>query len=80
MFHDETTSFPYNVLKLGCYLGPRIDVDLAMTIKFLTQDGEVLHRSMYRPSTQAEISDKDGTDAQEQFISRVHEKLGSWVL
>ena len=39
MFHDETTPFPDDVLKLGCYLGPSIDVGPAMTAKILTENG-----------------------------------------
>ena len=40
----------------------------------------MLHRSMYRPLTQDKTAEKDESDAQEQFMARVHEKLGSWVL
>ena len=40
----------------------------------------MLHRSIDRLLTPDEIADKDGSDAQEQFIARVYEKLGSWVL
>ena len=29
--------------------------------------------------TPDEIPDKDGSDAQEQFIARFYERLGSWV-
>ena len=47
MFHDETTPFPDDVLKLGHYLGPSIDVGPDMTAKILMQKGQVLHKSMY---------------------------------
>ena len=47
MFRDETASFPDDVLKLGCYLGPSIDVGPAMIAKILTVNGQVLHRSTY---------------------------------
>ena len=45
MFQDETAPFPDDVLKLGHYLGPSIDVGPAMTAKILTENGQVLHRS-----------------------------------
>ena len=47
MFQDETAPFPDDVLKLGHYLGPSIDVGPAMTAKILTENGQVLHRLTY---------------------------------
>ena len=47
MFHDETAPIPDDMLKLGHYLGPSIDVGQAMMAKILTQSGQVLHRSIY---------------------------------
>ena len=44
---DETAPFPHDMLKLSCYLGPSIDVDLVMTAKILTVNVQVLHRSTY---------------------------------
>ena len=40
-------TFPDNVLKLGHFLAPSIDVGPAMTAKILTENGGVLHRSTY---------------------------------
>ena len=57
------------MLKLGQFLGPSIDVGQAITAMILTQFGQVL--------TPDEREDKDGTDIQEQFMAKVHEKLGS---
>ena len=68
------------MLKLGHYLGPSIVVSPAMTAKILTENGQVLHRSTYQHLTPDELSDRDGSDAQEQFMSRVLERLGSCVL
>ena len=51
-----------------------------MTTKILTENGLVLHRLTYRPLTPDELLDKNGSDAREQFMARVHERLGSWVL
>ena len=80
MFQDETALFPDDVLKLGRYLGPSIDVGPAMTAKILTENGQVLHRSTYQFLTPDELLDKDGSDAQEHFMTRVYDKLGSHVL
>ena len=55
--------FPDDVLKLGHYLGPSIDVGPAMTANILTQNRKVLHRLTNRPSTPDEISDKNRSDA-----------------
>ena len=79
MFPDETVSFPDDVLKLGHYLGQSIDVGPAMTMRILTENGQVLHRSTYRPLTSDELLDKDESDAQELFMARVYQRLGSWV-
>ena len=74
---DETVSFPDDVLKLGHYLGLSTNVGPAITT---TENGQVLHRITYRPLTSDEFLDKDRSDAQEQFMARAYEKLGSWVL
>ena len=79
MFWDKTAPIPDDVWKLGHYLGPSIDVSPAMTTKILTVNGQVLHMSAYRPLNSDELLDKDGSDAQEQFMVRVCEKLGFWV-
>ena len=79
MFQDESAPFPDDVLKLGHYLGPNIDVSPVMTTEILTENGQVLHRSTYRPLTLDEIADKDKIDAQEEFMVRVNERLESHV-
>ena len=63
LFQDETAPFPDDVLKLDHYLGPSIDVGPAMTMKILTENGQVLHRSTYQPLTPDELLDKDGSYA-----------------
>ena len=63
MFWDETAPFSDDMMKLGCYLGPSIDINQAMTAKILTENGQVLHRSTYRLLTPDELLDKDGSDA-----------------
>ena len=76
MFWDETAPFLDDVLKLGPYLGPSVDVSPAMTV----ENEHVLHRSTYGPMTPDEIADKAGSDAWEQFMARIYEKLWSQVL
>ena len=56
MFHDETALFPDDALKVGCYLGQSIDLDLAMTAKILTPNGQVFQRSIYRLLTPDEMA------------------------
>ena len=57
MFWDETVLFTDDVLKLGHYLGPSIDIDPAMIAKNLTENGQVLHRSIYKLLTPDELLD-----------------------
>ena len=80
MFVDETAPFPAVLLKLGHYLGPSRNVGIAVTTNIFTQNEQVLHRSMFRLLTPDKIADKDEIDASEQFMARVYERLGSWVL
>ena len=47
MFRDETVPFADEVLKLGYYLGPGMDVGPAVTAKILIENGQVLYRSTY---------------------------------
>ena len=51
-----------------------------MTTTTLTENCQVIHRTTYRLLTPDDIADKDETDVQEQFVTRVYERLGSWVL
>ena len=65
IFWDKTAPFQDNMLKLGHFLCPSIDIGPAMAAKILTENGPVLHRSTYTPLTLDELLDKDGSDAQE---------------
>ena len=47
----ETALFSDDMLKLGCYLGPSIDVGPAMTANILIENVQVLYRSTCRPLT-----------------------------
>ena len=68
------------MLKLGCCLGPSIDISIAKTAKIFTENGQVLHRSSYKPFTPDELLDNNGSDAQEKIIARVYEELRCHVL
>ena len=61
------------MLKLGCYLGPSIDIGSAMTTKILAENVQLHHRSIYRPLTSDEFLDKDRSDAKQQLMARVSE-------
>ena len=63
MFWDEMAQFPDDTHKLGSNFEPSIDIATAMISKIFTQDGQVLHGSIYRPFTPDEISDQKGSDA-----------------
>ena len=58
------------MLKLDHYLGPNIDIGQAMTAKILTENGQVLHRSTYRPLSPDELLERDGSDVWEEFIAK----------
>ena len=54
---------PDDVLELGHFLWPSLFVGPAMTTNILTENGQVLHRSTYRPLTSDELLDIDESDA-----------------
>ena len=51
-----------------------------MITEIYTQNGQVLHISRCRSLTQDKIADKDGSDALEQFMARVYERLELQVI
>ena len=66
MFRNETPPFPDNMLKLGHFLGPSIDIGPAMTTKFLMESGQVLYRSTHGQLT------PDLRQRQDRYQRRVH--------
>ena len=62
VFQDETAPLQDDILKYGHYL---------------TKNGQVLHRLLFRSLTPDELLDKDRSDAQVQVMARVYERLGS---
>ncbi len=51
MFRPGTIDYPDELLCLGKYLGPTINVGLSMTAKILQHNGKVMYRSTYHPLT-----------------------------
>ena len=75
-FRDTAVSYPDDREVLGRYLGPSIDVGPAMTAKILKENGQVVHRSTYRPLTQDEIDSREEQLVRDAFDKSVKEKLG----
>ena len=74
-FFDGTTGFPDDKEVLGRSLGPALDVGPAMCMKFLKENGEVVHRSTYRRLTEDEMNDptlKEQMNRFDESISRRH--------
>ncbi len=67
-FCSTTISFPEDLLMLGKYLGPSIDVGPAMTTKILTPTGKAVYRSTYRPLMPEEIADPVKQDQMKAFL------------
>ncbi len=57
MYRPGTIDYPDEPLRLWKYLGPAIDVGLAMTAKILQHNGKVVYLSMYQPLTIEEQAD-----------------------
>ncbi len=55
-FHSTSVSFPEDWLVLRWFLGPSIDVGLAMTAKILIAASDVVHHSMSRSLTPKELA------------------------
>jgi hypothetical protein len=54
---DEKASFPMDQEVYGRYLGPSKAVGCLMTSKILSEKGNTLHRSTFRPLTREELDD-----------------------
>ena len=59
MFWDKTAPFLDDIVNLGHYLGSIIDIGPAITAKIVTDNREVLHKSIYTLLTLDELLDKD---------------------
>ncbi len=57
IYHPDTIDYPDEPLHRGKYLGPVIDLGLAMTTNILQHDSKVVCRSMNQPITIKEMAD-----------------------
>ena len=75
-FRDSAQQFPDDVLVLGRYLGPSIDVGPALAAKILKSNGQIVCRSTYRELTSDELEDDVVKDAMKAFDQSILNKLG----
>ena len=76
---DSGVRFPDDKEVLGRYLGPSLDYTPAMTARILKSNGEVVHRSTFRPLTQEEWDSPTEKEKRRQFDEQVEEVLGESV-
>jgi hypothetical protein len=78
-FRDSAVNFPEDKVVLGCYLGPSIDIGLALTAKRLKENGQVVHHSTYHALTEEEWQSKEERKARRVFDEAIERKLGPSV-
>ncbi len=76
MYCPGTIEYPDEPLRLGRFLGPAIDVGLAMTAKTLQQNGEVMYCSTHRLLTIEEQADPSVQQNMIMFYKTAEEHLG----
>ncbi len=77
MYCQGTIDFPDEPIHQGKYLGPAIDVGLAMTAKILQHNQEVVYQSIYRPLTVEEQDDKTVQQEMATLKENAEEPLGA---
>ncbi len=77
MCHPGTVDYPDESLHLGKYLGPTIDVGLAITAKLLQNNGEVLYQGTYELLTIEEWGDHTVSQDMVTFKETIEEHLGA---
>jgi hypothetical protein len=75
-FRDTAAKFPVSKIQLGRDLGAAIDIDPAMTRKFLKQNWSTMYRSSVRHLTQDEIQSPTEKKEREEFDIAVEKKFG----
>ncbi len=80
MFRDNKPSFPDDKLILGCYLGPAIDIGLALTAKILKSNGVFVCRSTLRHLTDEEFDSPVHKDMRRKFDESIEHHLGPAAL
>ena len=78
-FRDTTIAFPDDKEVLGKYLGPSFDIGPAMCAKFLKENGEVVHRSTYRPLTKDELESPKIKDDMTRFNQAINDRHGEGI-
>ncbi len=76
MFCDQLVAFPDNNLVLGRYLGPATNVGLALTVKILKANGEVVYRSTYCALTDVEQANVAHVLRRVEFDLNIQDKFG----
>lgn len=76
IYSPGTIDYPDEPLCLGKYLGPAIDVGLAMTAKILQHNGKVVDHSMYHPLTIEEWSGPTVIQNMVTFRETTEERIG----
>ena len=61
---------------LGSYCGPSIDVGPALNAKILGNNGQQVHRSLYRALIQYEFLNPGEIKSHDEFDTAIEEKLG----
>ena len=76
-FWDNLAKYPEPKKQLGCWLGPAIDIDPAMTAKILKSNGQVLYMLTYHGLTDDEHHDNAEVQKWKLFDFLIKSKLGS---
>ena len=75
-YYDAVQGYPEDKEILGRWLGPAIDIDLAMTSKVLKANGQVVYTSTYCALTDNEMANLEEIKVRQAFVTAVSIKLG----
>ena len=76
-YYDAVQGYPEHKEILGQWLGPAIDIGLAMTSKVLKANGQVIYTSTYHALTDDEMANPEEIKACQAFDTAVSGKLGA---
>ena len=76
-FKDTQIGYPESQWNLGRYLCPSFDVEPAICAKILNENGEVVHRTTYRPLTPNEYRDPVTMEKMKKFNKAIKNRHGS---
>ena len=77
MFRDEPIQYPDENPVLGRYLGPEIDVGLAMRDKIMKANDEAVHCFKYRGLKEDEKSNQAHILLRKEFYNSIRDRLGT---